>query len=91
MEAKKIITWGLIAAAVTGGIYLLVKYGNPAKRKQDMALFIVANGLHHDMNFLVSADDAYLEAWYKAAKKNAETFTVNGKIYFTKGGKAKTV
>jgi hypothetical protein len=36
--------------------------------------------------FVDSADKEYIKNWAKAIKVGAETFTYNGKTYWTKGG-----
>lgn len=91
MNAKKILIGVAITGIITTGIWILVKYGNPQKRKADMAQFIVANGFHHDISFLLTAQDDYIKAWYKAAKAGEQTFAFNGKTYLTAGGKVKAI
>jgi hypothetical protein len=80
-------TKGIIAVLVVGALVFATMKLTTKKSKRKMAEFIVDSGNHGNVDTLVSFGDDYIEAWFKAAKKGVETFTLNGVSYNTKGGK----
>lgn len=78
---------GIIAILVVGGLVFATYKLTMKKSKRKMAQYINKKGYHSDIGTLLSFGDDYIEAWYKAAKKDASTFSLNGVSYNTKGGK----
>lgn len=88
MKTKTIMFFVLAAGIIVGGVWLMNKYGNPEKRRLDMAQFLVTNGFNQNISWVLTVDDDYLLAWYNAAKAGEKTFTLarTGKIYSVQGG-----
>ena len=68
---------------IGGGIYLFTR-----NKKNIYALTIVKAGKAFNYPTLITFEEEYLKAWSDAVKSNSETFSLNGKNYSTKGGKA---
>lgn len=80
---------GAIAVVIfVGLVFIAYKQVVPGKKRK--VEYIVDHGYHSSVNTLLSFDDDYIDAWYKAAKAGSETFQVNGGTYRTKGGRATT-
>lgn len=77
----------LFVAVLVGGAYLAYKHFGPNKNSQ-VAYLVKNNFTTGTTSDLMAFGEAYIEAWYNAAKSGQPTFTLNQKSYSTKGGKS---
>lgn len=76
----------LYVAAFGAAAYFVYRHFSMGKQRK--ANYIFSQGYNKEgIRFLLSLDEGFLEAWYKAAKKSMPTFTYNGLTYSTQGGK----
>jgi hypothetical protein len=73
----------LIGIAVIGGS---IWYFTKPKTKAQMVAYLVKNKYHSNENTLSTFDDAYIKAWYDAAKAKIDKFIYNGTNYWVQGG-----
>jgi hypothetical protein len=77
----KTIVWIGIYGVVAYGIYYMVKNMHVTPRQKSI--------LAIEENTYKGLEDAFLKAWGNATKLGQSEFTYLGKVYMTKGGKAK--
>lgn len=79
---------GLVAVLLTAGI-LLVGWKIMSSGKKAQITWLIKNNYTSGTPASLSTfDNAFIKAWYKAAKAGQPTFLLEGKTYNTQGGKA---
>jgi hypothetical protein len=77
------------AIKVLVGISLVavsVWYFTKPKTKAQMISYLVKNKFHSNENELATFDDAFIKAWYDAAKLKLDKFPYNGTNHWVQGG-----
>lgn len=82
-------TKGIITVLTVGVVGYAAYYFLLMDKKGFYAKRIVEAGKSSNAETLKTFDQDFLKAWYTAAKRGEETFSVRGKTYSTQGGKAK--
>lgn len=79
---------GFVVVAISLGLgYFVYLKQFPPKRNQ-IHYLMKGNFSEGTIAQLMSFDNAFIKAWFLAAKDAKNTFTVDGKTYNTKGGTA---
>jgi len=86
MNKKTLLYVGIYAVVAYGGWYL---YNNTKKAyvKKILSGGIVSGVSASDEAALLTYEKGFLKSWSIGLKDKSETFTYNGKNYYTKGGR----
>jgi len=76
-----------VLAAITI-IGVSVWYATKPKTKAQMISYLVSNKYAESKDFISTFDDAFIKAWYNAAKGKNEKFIYNGTNHWVQGGTA---
>jgi hypothetical protein len=82
-STKIVAVFGVLALVGGSAFYL---YTNT---KTFYATKIAKEGKSSNLDVLLTFDKKFLKQWYKAVKNKENTFTLDGKVYNTQGGKLK--
>ncbi len=99
-KSVKVGIWVVVGIGLVWSVSKLVKGGNRLSVKHDTkhnrsfyVSYLISNNYAEprQQDFLMSANEDYIIAWYKAAKNSQVQFPLDGKLYNVKGGRASQI
>ena len=84
-QGTKTVIWAVVFLGIG-----YAAWAHFSKTKKAMIAYLTLHGYSNYASTLMTFDDGYIKAWYMAAKKGDLTFSYQGKVYNTTGGKVKT-
>jgi hypothetical protein len=73
----------LVGIGIVGAI---IWFATKPKTKAQMIDYLVSNKYTKSKDFVSTFDDAFIKAWYDAAKAKSEKFIYNGLNHWVEGG-----